>query len=460
MQGLDLLHNRHLESLDSFQKNDPQLAQFYSKHYQHHPQILNELPQNIPGIYTIGGGRQIGKSTLMKLWMLKLLQKGINPKSIYFISGELIFDHIQLVKEIQRLNTLLQADPLRYLIIDEITYIQSWDKGIKYAADAGLLAETELFLTSSDLILMQEARMTFPGRRGKADKTDFHYHPLSFYETVTLKNIIPNLSTALHNIELISKDQFNLLAHSFDQYLLHGGYLTAINDMAESETIAKATFQTYSDWIRGDVLKRGKHEHTLKEILSAIIAKLGSQVSWNALSDDLSVQHPQTVIDYISLLTSMDAVTVQQALMEHKLCGAPKKAKKVYFLDPFILHAMNYWLHDQHPTVTSITKNKIFSAQLVELTVVSHFKRFYPTYYIKNKAEIDIAYIHNKRIYPVEIKWTNQLRPKELTEILKYSNSEIWSARSDVDKIQGIPSVPLVLALLKLASPSITNLRS
>jgi predicted AAA+ superfamily ATPase len=141
----------------------------------------------------------------------------------------------------------------------------------------------------------------------------------------------------------------------------------------------------------------------LREILAAIIKRYGSQITWNALAQDLSIDHPKTVSDYIALLESMDAVFVQSALLEDKLIAAPKKARKVMFNDP------------------------TDSSKFVESCVAAHYHRFYPTYYIKAEGEVDVAYVHNNRFWPIEIKWTSQLRPKNLKQIMKYSNSRIFT---------------------------------
>ncbi len=45
---------------------------------------------------------------------------------------------------------------------------------------------------------------------------------------------------------------------------------------------------------------------------------------------------------------------VQPALLEHKLQGAPKKARKVAFTDPFIYHALNDWLGRSRPDLGQI----------------------------------------------------------------------------------------------------------
>ncbi len=104
--------------------------------------------------------------------------------------------------------------------------------------------------------------------------------------------------------------------------------------MAIGGAIRVATLATYADWIRGDASKSGKSEHYLREILGAIVRRIGSQVTWNSLVKELSIDHPKTVADYMELLTSMDAVFIQPALIEDRLVGAPKKARKIMFADP------------------------------------------------------------------------------------------------------------------------------
>lgn len=435
-----LIHNSHLEDPEHFSDSDPQLRKVKSLPYYYESSILNELPIKIPGIYTLTGGRQVGKTTLMKQWMVKLIKSKINPKKIAFYSGEIIDDQHMLLREINSQLAEMKNESLNYLIIDEVTYINSWEKGIKYAADAGLLENTILILTGSDSIIIKEARMTFPGRRGAADKNDFHLYPLSFREFIELKN------SDKHSIETLYKE--------FNNYLQHGGYLTAINDLAKNGKINATTLTTYSDWIRGDMIKHGKQEHYLREIIQAIIKRYGSQVTWNALSKDLSIDHPKTVSDYVEILTSMDAVFIQKALLEDKLIQAPKKARKLMFADPFIYHALNDWLDPTaDPYLQKIVpgiNNPEICGKIVEATIATHFRRYYQTYYIKGEGEVDIAYIKDKKFWPVEVKWTNQIRTKDLKQIKKYQNSLILNKSNQQGHINGIQTIPIPIALLNL----------
>lgn len=444
-----LPNNAHLEAPQDFARLDTHLRRMSQQTYIFESPIIDQLPLNIPGIYNLGGGRQVGKTTLLKQWMLSLLKRGVTPTAICFLSCELIVDEQSLYRIVT--NQLADMPPgMKYLILDEITYVRNWDKSIKYLADTGAFDRVAVVISGSDLTMMTEARMRFPGRRGKASKVDFHYYPLSFHDFVKLKGEINYDSGNEPDQNLITK-----LYEEFDQYLIHGGFLSAINEYAENKSISERTLSTYSDWIRGDVIKRGKSEHYLREILGAIIKHYTSLVSWRDLVKALSIDHTHTAIDYVSLLESMDAVYVQAALIEDKLVGAPKKQRKFMFNDPFIYHAIKSWLNSsKDPYAEQILpsiQDSMLSGALVESCVVTHFRRHYEkTFYIKAEGEVDVAYVDAETYWPIEVKWTNQLRSKDLKQVLKYKNAQIWAHVDYCRTLDNIPVLPLPWALLRL----------
>ena len=441
-----LPHNSHRDAPRGFRQRDPQLRHLATCPIRHRSALLDQLPVSRPGIYSLGGGRQAGKSTLLKQWIADLLDGGVPPAAITYLTGELIDDQHGLLLH---LNAHLDDAPdggANYLVVDEVTYIRDWDKTVKFAADAGLLERTVLVVTGSDLVVMEEARMRFPGRRGTASVVDFHLHPLSFGEYATLTGI------ALAEPDPPPDGVVDEVYAAFDRYLLHGGYLTAINDLTSHGEIRPSTLATYSDWIRGDVIRHGRQETYLREVLSAIVRRQASQVTWNALAQDLSIDHPKTVADYVALLERMDAVCVLPALIEDKLAPAPKKARKLMFADPFILHAVRAWLQPHaDPFSTQIrpaAEDPVWSSQIVEACVAAHCRRAFPTFYIKAQGEVDVAYVQGGRFWPVEVKWTNQLRPKTLKQIARYGNGEIWSKSRQPGEINGVKVLPLPLRLL------------
>ena len=451
-------HNSHLDDPETFDVRDPHLRQLRQQALVHRSYLLGELPSNAPGIYTIGGGRQIGKTTLMKQWMALLIRNGVAPERITYFSGELIDDHHALVRLVGETLDHTPGDDLSYIILDEVTYIRDWDKGVKYLADAGMIQRAEMFLTGSDLAIIKEARMRFPGRRGDSATVDFHLYPLNLWETVRLKErFTPGELDTLVNAKAVPDSAtMDRLYREFGDYLIHGGFLTAMNDLAKHNTILPATFSTYSDWIRGDVLKRGKQDHYLREILQAIVKRYGSQTTWNALARDLSIDHPKTVSDYVELLAAMDAAFIQPALIEDKLTAAPKKARKLMFTDPFIFHAVRSWLtpvgDPYREQVRPLFSDPEWTGKLVEATLVTHYRRYHPAFYIKAEGEVDLAYIAQNRFWPVEVKWTGQVQPKDLKQIAKYNNGRILTQSRQFSHILGVPTEPLPLALLRLSA--------
>lgn len=448
------IYNTHLLSTEQYWEIDSHLKRLSKQPYVYHSPVIDELPREIPGVYTVSGGRQIGKTTLLKQWISVLIQDSVAPESIIFYTGELISDHLQLIKIMREFIAVHESFPMRYIVVDEITYIKDWDKAIKFLADAGFFEHTIVILTGSDLSLMRSARMTFPGRRGKADKVDFHVHSLSFKEVLFLKNNIPDLENSIAE-KKPNKLFMDRLFLEFDTYLKHGGYLTAINDIAKTNTISLATLSTYSDWVRGDVLKRGKQEAYLEEIIKAIIDRYNKQVTWHNITDAISIDSHRTVSDYCELLSTMDALFIQSALLFDKLVAAPKKARKLTFTDPFIYHALKYWISSfsgspQEQIEKSIQDPHI-CADLVESVVSNQYRRYYPTYYIKAAGEIDVAYVHDRKFWPIEVKWRNQLRPKDLKQLSKYPSARVFGKNHQYHEVDGISLEPLPLALLREA---------
>src|SRR5437016_7565379 len=133
------IHNSHLEDANKFSLLDPHLRNLKHQIYVYSSPLLKQFPTKIPGIYTLSGGRQIGKTTLLKQWMLQLLKEGVSPQAIFFYTGEVIDDHHMLLRLLQNQLQNIPKNKLGFLIIDEITYVKEWDKGIKFAADAGML---------------------------------------------------------------------------------------------------------------------------------------------------------------------------------------------------------------------------------------------------------------------------------------------------------------------------------
>lgn len=458
MDSYFLPHNAHRISLAAFREQDPHLRRLAEQPLVFRSRLLDLLPESEPGIYTLGGARQIGKTTLLKQWVELLLDRGIPGAAIAYFTGEVIDDHQSLLRVLHE----ELAEPcagVRFLLIDEVTYIRGWDRALKFLSDSGALEHTIVMTTGSDLTMVAQARRLLPGRRGAAAAPDYHLFPLTHLETCQLKRTLPPAaqvalaSGSVAAMDALGDHSLAAVESSFEEYLVHGGFLTAINDLAARGHIRPSTLATYSDWIRGDALKHGKSEAYLREVLGAILTRAGSQVTWNGLATELSIDHPQTVSDYVQLLVAMDAMVVQPALVEDRRTAAPKKARKVGFADPFIAHAVRSWLQpspDPDATIRARLADSQVQAALAETCAATHAMRHFPIYYIKARGEVDLAIVTGGRFWPIEVKWTQQLRPADLKQIRAYPHGIIATRTRHSHRLGDLQvlSLPLVLSFL------------
>ena len=61
---------------------------------------------------------------------------------------------------------------------------------------------------------------------------------------------------------------------------------------------------------------------------------------------------------------------------------------------------------------------------------------------------MDIAYLQDETFFPVEIKWTTQIRPEELKQVMVYKNSLILGRQRAPGRIAHVPYAPLIRYLL------------
>lgn len=424
-------HNRFRDSLSAFMQADPHLAALSALKIQFSPSWWKDIHWDEPGIYMLTGGRQIGKSTSCKLMIKHCLEQScFPPDHIFYFPCDEVFDAKELSQIVRHFVESISGKKF-LLIIDEVTYVKGWDRVIKALADEGYFREGLCFLTGSDTIILKEAAMRFPGRRGKAARVDFHLYPLSFAEYVQL-------------IDPSTEHDGQALKMHFERYLQCGGYLRAINDLAEEGEVSASTFMTYEQWIRGDFLTRGKSEETLIAILNALLTVGVSQISYSALTQKIGLISKETLMDYCRLLERMDLLINLQAYDQNKKQGFPRKDRKFHFTDPFIYRTLKRWLKREGVLNTVVLDNTI-----VEACVAGHCHRLGKTFYFKGQGEIDVIWLHQNKVKALEVKWAEQIRPADLKMLKQFKDTQILTKREHQGEVNGIQSLPVPVFLKK-----------
>jgi len=427
-------HNLYkTNGLAEFQQLDPHLHALSQLKYQYSPTWWNNLSLETPGIYILTGGRQVGKSTSCKLLITHCLkEKKFDSEAIFYLPCDEIFDAKDLSRVIRSFLDKNNDRPF-LLIVDEVTFVKEWDRVIKALADEGHFARGLCLLTGSDTLILKEAAMRFPGRRGNASQVDFHVYPLSFSEYVDL--VHPRAKPNLQN-----------LSNYFNHYLQCGGYLRAINNLAVHGEILPATFLTYEQWIRGDFLKHKKTEENLLNVLHALLTTGVSQISYSGLTQKIGLISKDTTIDYCRLLERMDILIDLQAFDQNKKQGFPRKARKFHFFDPFIYQTILRWLQKE-----GYLNHVNFEAALVESCVASHCHRYGKTFYFKGQGEIDVIWLRNKKIKAIEVKWSENLRSVDLKMLKHFEDSTILRKSEYEGEVDGVVCKPIYQFLYHIA---------
>ncbi|MFH1247222.1 MAG: AAA family ATPase, partial [Candidatus Micrarchaeota archaeon] len=120
------------------------------------------------------GPRQVGKTTHLKLFIKHLIENGVNPKNIFFASCEPIKKTEDLIEVFRTSDSLAKGK--KYILLDEVTYVEEWQRAIKYVLDGELKKDKTIIITGSSSIKLKKE--TFPGR----DLVTKPFLPLSFKE--------------------------------------------------------------------------------------------------------------------------------------------------------------------------------------------------------------------------------------------------------------------------------------
>lgn len=214
--------------------------------------------KNPPGhrALLLSGARQIGKTTLLLQTIEALLESGVSPSKILYVT----FDHPLLkfhgVEKVIDLWQELEPEKegIEYLFLDEIQYVPGWQTWLKHQVD--FCKNRHIAVTGSATPLVTEGQESGVGRWHTLSLAT-----LSFFEYLQIKQvkveIIPKISSFSELFNWKERDFYEvagdarfLVAH-FQEYLLRGGFPQSI----QIESITQAQ-QLLREDILDKVLKR------------------------------------------------------------------------------------------------------------------------------------------------------------------------------------------------------------
>jgi len=355
----------------NWESKDKHLREWYSQEIKWVPNWISELSLEPFSLNFVYGIRQAGKTTGLKLLIRELINRSVDPLSIYYIDLDYIaslqeFRKIveEVIKEMKKRN-----NEKAYLFLDEVTSIDEWWRIVKYFIDSGEFKNVVITVSGSSTLRLTKIPEKFPGRRGIGK--DVQVMPLSFPEFAQIKS-------GKTKEELLFDTSLTLSI--FEDYLKVGGFPKSINNNPDSS-------QALIQGVLSEVYKAKMSAETVQNLICSLLDKIPSAMSFNSIASDLGVSH-NTVSEYIEFLKDIFVVGI--AYLKRGEEVIKRKEKKIFFRDPFILRSMSLWV------------NKEFDeSALLENVVQEHLLRKEgEVAYYKNSEEIDVV----TKNYKIEVK--------------------------------------------------------
>lgn len=371
-------------------QEDPHLKNVLGRPFYFDNPIKNRISLAPGRTYILRGSRQVGKTTLLKEKIFEAIQVGgIEPRRCLYLSCEAL----EGFKELQQLLTgwirSLKEGPL-ILCLDEITFVPEWQRALLWLINAGLLRGATTMITGSNARDLKKSAERFPGRH----VIELRVFPLSVFDYEKVGALRP----------LSPSDRLEL-------YFKIGGFPHAIRDFCEKGGVSDETYETYANWIFGDAHRFALNRETLNHMLFRIYETQGSQVTWQRLVEKSPVKSHETAAAYVEHLEQAFLCFVLPCYDPEKRMAAPRKAKKIYYLDPLLWAVTGGFLAGIRNTYVwweKMAEDKDLRGKLFEATVVNTFKRtkewLYYWYSPNSRGEVDLLIKHADDFSLYEIK--------------------------------------------------------
>ena len=331
-------------------------------------------------IILLAGARQVGKTTLLK----QILH---NKEGVLWLNG----DEMQ----VQNLFNNASADRLlsefggsKIVILDEAQRIKDVGLRLKLIADAD--SDIQMIATGSSAFdLANKVNEPLTGR-----KWEYQMFPLSFGEMVE------------HHGKL---KEMRMLPRR----IVYGYYPEVVTNEGNEVEILKLLTDAY---LYKDILswENIKHPDKLQTLLRALAYQVGSQVSFNELSQMCSLDS-KTVERYITLLEQC-YIIFRLPSFSRNLRHELKASRKIYFYDNGIRNALiaDYNAPEIRQDIGALWENFVISERMKSNEYYRHWVNVY-FWRTKYQQEIDYLEEGGGMLHAYEIKWN----PRKKTTITK-----------------------------------------
>lgn len=369
------------------------------------------------------GPRRVGKTVMIFHTIQKLIDEGVDPKQIFYLSIETpVFNGIGIDQLFNYCRKAVGKEKEKkgfYVFFDEVQYLKDWEVHLKSLVDS---YHHSRFIVSGSAAAALKLKSN---ESGAGRFTDFTLPPLTFHEYIHLKDldrlIIPKAKTwNKTTITVFDTVDIEKLNRHFIDYINFGGY----PEVSLSKEI-QANPQRY---IKSDIIDKVllrdlpslygiQDVQELNSLFTTIAFNSGNEFSYDNLATSSGVSK-NTIKKYINYLEAAFLIK-----MVNRVDLSGKKFKrahffKIYLTNPSLRSALFAPIDSHSPIIGNMVETAIYS---------QWFHRYWQTpYYARWKnGEVDIVRLQPGDLKPswaVEIKWSNRYfdRPGELKSLSNF----------------------------------------
>lgn len=286
---------------------------------------LPELPRE-PGLITIRGARQYGKSTWLEQQIRTTIQK-FGPGSCFYLNGDDIPRAHDLAEAIRSvLPAFSSRAEVKRLFIDEITAVEGWTGALKRLLDTGALRDVLVVTTGSRAHDLRRGAERLPGRKGRLSRTAYLFTPISFraFRDTCGDRLGDKLLPA---------------------YLLSGGSPAALGELAAQGLVPAYVIELVRDWVYGECAAVGRSRAAVLAVLDYLARHGGDPIGQAKLARETALANNTVAAGYIEFLADLLCVGQSLAWDASRRIRLPRKPVKYPFIN---LLAAVAW-HPLHP---------------------------------------------------------------------------------------------------------------
>jgi len=361
------------------------------------PDVVDRLSLRPFSLNFVFGPRQVGKTTALVLLAKRLLDGGVDPSAIFYLSCDRLADYRELDEVLGDYLRFRRANGVSssFMLLDEVTYPREWHRALKGRIDGGDLRNDVLVVTGSLSMSAKGEMEAFPGRRGMGRNLLMLPLPFPRYaELLGLKVPRGGLDFALSGSARYSH-LVTELNDALGRYLVTGGFPSAVRENFRTGRVPRGVVADFISSVASDINKLRRSETFFKLAVRGIIERTSSELSYQTLARSFGVGTVKTAISYVELLERLYLLKVVEQVDQDGNVLV-RRGKKLYFTDPFIYRALSSWTFADVPD----------ESKLVEGVVATHLSRLFDVFYARaGEREIDVAIKGDGDMVGLEVKF-------------------------------------------------------